>query len=509
MNDIDLAGKTYTRAVISPDTDNSNWEFDGVAFTGRFDGNGFVIKGLTINTNGHGNDYLGLFGCIGSGGEVVKLGLEGTRITGGTTSEDVGGLCGYNQGVISQCYTTGSIVIVGNETEDIGGLCGLNAGDIDNSFSFASISVGTKSYAVGGLVGYSSFGGSISKSYSVGYVSKSDLSGGLIGENDGLAINSLWDKQSSGLDWSAGGTGKTTAQMKTQSTFTDAGWDFVNIWKMPTVGGYPVLRWQDAGSSTLTISKFTAKAGKTANTDSVSFSGLLQNAALADLESGPYKLGLRFESADMEPFVFSATIGTTFFRNGKFNAKGFNNSYFKGDRKTGKISFSAKKIDLTGLRCPIEVSIVIGNNVGETSIGEDIVNGVKKLCPPQFMIGVKNTMTVSKSKVKFGKRPFTDSFTVSGYFTVEDDTYSKISPVVITLGEQTFTVPCGKFITKKSVESCKKAASEEGPLVDAKFDFDKCTFLITVKNAEINESGVVEFDIDCFGHDLPDQPIDL
>jgi hypothetical protein len=51
---------------------------------------------------------------------------------------------------------------------------------------------------------------------------------------------------------SACATGNTTAQMKTQSTFTDAGWDFDNVWTMDGVtnDGYPFLKWQ-AGPQSL------------------------------------------------------------------------------------------------------------------------------------------------------------------------------------------------------------------------------------------------------------------
>jgi len=44
---------------------------------------------------------------------------------------------------------------------------------------------------------------------------------------------------------SDGGTGKTTAQMKTEATFTDAGWEFATIWRIKSTfnDGYPYLRW--------------------------------------------------------------------------------------------------------------------------------------------------------------------------------------------------------------------------------------------------------------------------
>ena len=38
--------------------------------------------------------------------------------------------------------------------------------------------------------------------------------------------------------------GITTAEMKTQSTYTDAGWDFDTVWEMDPVSGYPRLQWE-------------------------------------------------------------------------------------------------------------------------------------------------------------------------------------------------------------------------------------------------------------------------
>src|SRR4030042_148796 len=92
--DVNLAGRTYTTAVIAPDTDNSNYDFDGTAFTGVFDGNDHKIIGLSIDDGGTGNWYLGVFGYI-EDGEVRNLGLEGGSVSGGHI---VGRLVGYSSG---------------------------------------------------------------------------------------------------------------------------------------------------------------------------------------------------------------------------------------------------------------------------------------------------------------------------------------------------------------------------------------------------------------------------
>ena len=55
----------------------------------------------------------------------------------------------------------------------------------------------------------------------------------------GNVFDSFWDTETSGQAVSAGGTGKTTAEMQQQGTF-DPPWDFTNIWDI--AGGYPFLR---------------------------------------------------------------------------------------------------------------------------------------------------------------------------------------------------------------------------------------------------------------------------
>jgi hypothetical protein len=79
--------------------------------------------------------------------------------------------------------------------------------------------------------------------------------GGLVGLGAAKNVTlSSWDIRTSGQAASAGGTGKTTAEMQTAKTFLDAGWDFggetVNgtedIWWILEGKDYPRLRWEDA-----------------------------------------------------------------------------------------------------------------------------------------------------------------------------------------------------------------------------------------------------------------------
>jgi len=95
----------------------------------------------------------------------------------------------------------------------------------------------------------------ITNCYAIGSVTGGDGSRwlrGLCGYNyDGTISDCFWDVETSGIgiagDDNYGATGKTTEQMQTESTFTDANWDFdvVPVWRMPFQAiGYPMLGWQ-------------------------------------------------------------------------------------------------------------------------------------------------------------------------------------------------------------------------------------------------------------------------
>jgi hypothetical protein len=149
----------------------------------------------------------------------------------------VGGLVGLNySGSISNCYSTGAV----SGDFDVGGLAGENDVSISNCYSTGTVSGYSGSYTVGGLVGQNF--DSISNCYSTGAVSGSSDVGGLVGLNYGSVFSSFWDKQTSGQTTSAGGTGKTTAEMKTLLTFTSAGWDFVDAWGIGNGQTYPYLK---------------------------------------------------------------------------------------------------------------------------------------------------------------------------------------------------------------------------------------------------------------------------
>jgi hypothetical protein len=107
--DLDMVGRTYSAALIAPDTDISQSGFQGTPFRGRFDGRGRTIRNLTISTDWQ-HDYVGLFGMIASAGRIANLNLAEAQVKGGSGSNSyVGVLAGYNAGTIVHCSASGAV----------------------------------------------------------------------------------------------------------------------------------------------------------------------------------------------------------------------------------------------------------------------------------------------------------------------------------------------------------------------------------------------------------------
>ncbi|MDI6450309.1 GLUG motif-containing protein [Anaerobaca lacustris] len=310
--DIDLdpnlpGGRVFGRAAIAPDTNDVQPGFQGVPFTGVFDGKGHTIANFTCESE---NAYCaGLFGHlvdstvrdlrlidpniqaqiaqnvgalagINTTGTICGCSVQGGIVVGGepvgglvgfnnfgtivnsaswchVEGSSAGGLAGCNGGSILMCYSTGKV----SGDEAVGGLVGHNGwrwhgpetwsypGVVTLSYSTGAV---TGSVRVGGLVGFNEVG-TVEQCYSVGLVDGKENAGGLIGLNGNPAdvIDCFWDVATSGTDFSDGGIGKTTAQMQDHRTFGDAGWDFIgradgpdDFWAEPDGGGYPILWWQ-------------------------------------------------------------------------------------------------------------------------------------------------------------------------------------------------------------------------------------------------------------------------
>ena len=288
VNDINLAGYTGTQFNIIGN--------DSTSFTGVFDGNNHTIYNFTYESAD--NDYTGLFGYIdNNSAEVKNLGLINPDVNAGTGdfvgslvgkfyagtvfncyvrggsvsgNRRVGGLVGYNgEGrgpgfmtyvTISNCYATTAV----SGSQEVGGLVGHNEGRIPGAFggSIARISncyavgtvsgVGIPGNLVGGLVGMNGECGELMNCYAAGIVNGDG--GGLVGGNLGGSFDKcFWDNSvNPSLTGTGGPTdpnviGKPTTEMQKENTFTDVGWDFVEIWNIGENQTYPFLRVYPAG----------------------------------------------------------------------------------------------------------------------------------------------------------------------------------------------------------------------------------------------------------------------
>jgi len=181
-----------------------------------------------------------------------------------------GGVVGHmtTYGYLRKCASTANVTTSSYESSwaYAGGLVGrmYDGGALYNSYARGSATaIGTDLWEEEGIYTYAWAGGlvgevrSVDNCYSTGVPSASgarlNYIGGFSGRSGNGTINdSFWDTETSGYATGCGEgtpsgngpTGKTTAQMKTQSTFTDAGWDFTTVWNIDADynNGYPILR---------------------------------------------------------------------------------------------------------------------------------------------------------------------------------------------------------------------------------------------------------------------------
>jgi hypothetical protein len=212
------------------------------------------------------NEWGRIAGCRAGGavrGSMDVGGLVGDNLMGSLIAcrsagavwgdWEVGGLLGDNTGgTVSQCCSDANVATEW-AADAMGGLLGDNenwVSIIRDCYATGTITGGANGQNVGGLVGTN--GGQIANTYATGKVTGRDLVGGLAGFSETPISSSFWDASTSGLAASAGGTGKSTAEMQSSRTFLAAGWDFAgeaahgieDIWWIEEGQGYPRLWWE-------------------------------------------------------------------------------------------------------------------------------------------------------------------------------------------------------------------------------------------------------------------------
>lgn len=154
-----------------------------------------------------------------------------------------------NGGIIDNCFVGGgslSAVCSGTYADVYAsGFCRFvnTGGLIKNCYTrLASVSASgatVNNYADGFVRGNAS--GTVENSYSVIDSFTGNPVSGFCGTNSGTITACFWDTETSGVETSDGGTGKTTSEMKQISTFS--AWDIL-LSATSLNNGYPFLGWQ-------------------------------------------------------------------------------------------------------------------------------------------------------------------------------------------------------------------------------------------------------------------------
>ncbi len=552
---IDLPAFSFVGLFSCVDTDGliqnlniQNIRIVGNHYVGGLAGfNSGRIDACRVTGSAAGNMFVG--GLVGSDafGTVTRC----CSLASVQGSFSVGGLIGYAASdSIVNSYARGAV----GGAMFVGGLIGMN----ENAAVAACCATGqtTGQFHTGGLCGYVITGGNYADSANFWDMQATGLRTSRMGKGRTTAqmktrrtfldagwdfidetVNgtiNIWRLQIEGADYphlswqpivavpSVAGLAQPQAQAALQNSALTVG--TVKLTHSPNIPeGVVILQSPAAGALVetdaavaLTISsgivapmlsaaRFTVAAGKTRGQDRIGFTGLL-NATETDLlltDKITVKIPLDYQP---EPKVIEWVfpIDATTFKNGVYNYSRKVNAAMQSlrlDTRSGKLQFAAQNADLTGLACPFTAVVAIGAFEAALQVQEAAVNGTK-LCPPQLLWGVYDSLALSRYQFKPGKQYGADTFTAQGIFTVSKPLNTD-EPFAVTLGGQTFTIEGQRFIAKNGVYSCTIAPAVEGKAVMAvRLDTAKCTFQISIQSAVVEESGAVDLNFNIFGSAL-------
>ncbi len=124
-------------------------------YSGHFDGQGYTINGLYMNDSTI--SYGGLFGYTASSAIIEKVGVDYSYFKG---NQYIGGICGYSQGKIHNCYSFYTVINAADKY--VGGITGYNGGSVQSCYNAGLVNANT--YA-GGIAGYTTSATNLSDCY--------------------------------------------------------------------------------------------------------------------------------------------------------------------------------------------------------------------------------------------------------------------------------------------------------------------------------------------------------
>ena len=109
-------------------------------FKGDFDGGGFTVSGIRIYKpeSGTANGYTGLFGYVGTGGNIHDVNLADARITGQLS---VAGIAGLSYGTVQNCTVAADVCVASKNTNSHyhAGIVGNNHGTVSGCTSAVTL----------------------------------------------------------------------------------------------------------------------------------------------------------------------------------------------------------------------------------------------------------------------------------------------------------------------------------------------------------------------------------
>ncbi len=260
--------------------------------------NSSVIQNITMDTT---------YSRIKSDGVYVTI-RGGTSYSGGITGKG---------GSILFCKSTANITSTASSAY-VGGISGSSS-EVSNSYFIGTLTIPSGSSKLnpvaGGIVATSS--SNITNCYAVASFSiyNSATAAGICKNTSEIINNSFYDSTISGLTDTDYGTPKSTLAMEMKRTYTDAGWDFDNVWGISSDinNGYPYLLWEYVDNS----SANTEIIGVTSTDNSLKFISEVQIEGTPEIST--------FGTAFIPLWLFetgSTDTATVSYDNSKYNIQG-------------------------------------------------------------------------------------------------------------------------------------------------------------------------------------------
>ncbi|HED9883964.1 TPA: filamentous hemagglutinin N-terminal domain-containing protein [Campylobacter jejuni] len=202
IDDVDFKGMQTN--IVGDDINN--------AFTKSFDGSGYALKNVNINSS---NQYVGIFGVV-QDSYIRNLNIQGLAITSNFNGAYVGGIVGQNIANYVTGFenvTVNDLVINTAEGAKVGGIIGWGNGS-GKTINFTNVAIndisivakeGSYVGGVGGLIDGGNFNNvvvnDIVKLYTIGFDSRA---GGLAGKVGNSKINNAYLFYKNGASLSAG-----------------------------------------------------------------------------------------------------------------------------------------------------------------------------------------------------------------------------------------------------------------------------------------------------------------